>query len=117
VELCARQSSLGKKKILRIVQNEEDSEDALGKDGSQFFCDIGQVLGQARDRDDPTGNPLLMTALSTEDCRLRDCAAVAGNRNGLHLSFVGGSANPLAVNRRVVVSSSTGDQSLKDLPF
>jgi hypothetical protein len=45
--------ALAKKKILRIVQNEEDAEDALGKDGSHFFCDIGQVLGQAQDRDDP----------------------------------------------------------------
>src|SRR5258708_20305255 len=29
VDLCARHSSLAKKKILRIVQNEEDAEDAL----------------------------------------------------------------------------------------
>jgi hypothetical protein len=32
--------SLAKKKILRIVQNEEDAEDALGKDGSQFFATL-----------------------------------------------------------------------------
>jgi hypothetical protein len=52
VELCTA-VFLAKKKILRIVQNEEDAEDALGKDGSQFFCDIGQGRGQAQDRDDP----------------------------------------------------------------
>jgi hypothetical protein len=48
VELCARQSSLAKKEILRIVQNEADAENALGKDEANSFATLVEFAGKLK---------------------------------------------------------------------